>query len=36
MSSLLSDDVERQEKSREISLRRKAGRLGYSDATPAT
>jgi hypothetical protein len=30
MSSLLSDDVERQEKSRELSLRRKAGRLGYS------
>jgi hypothetical protein len=30
MSSLLSDDAERQKKSREISLRRKAGRLGYS------
>ena len=30
MSSLLSDDQGRQEKSRELSLRRKAGRLGYS------
>ncbi|HTQ40087.1 MAG TPA: hypothetical protein VMJ32_13765 [Pirellulales bacterium] len=29
MCSLLSDDLDRQEKSREISLRRKAGRFGY-------